>query len=101
MSSLARKQRRGKVDQFGNKIPKRPFNNSKRTKGTKTQSDVQFHYKGLKERMEYIIKLGNEIKETGLRINDDNFIRIVRQFDKKNYFDDYEQMILKHITNEE
>jgi len=99
--SLARKQRRGKVDMFGRKIPKRPFNNSKRTRGTQKQEDMKFHTQELTKRLKYIIELGKEIKEAGLKVNDDNFVKVVRQFDKESFFDDYEQMVLKKITNNE
>tara|TARA_R110000796_G_scaffold236214_1_gene355433 strand:+ start:7634 stop:7939 length:306 start_codon:yes stop_codon:yes gene_type:complete len=101
MSSLARKQRRGKVDQFGNTIPKRPFNNRKRTKGRKTQSDMQFHTSELTKRIKYVIELAKKIKEAGLKTNKDNFGKIVRQFDKDNMFDEYEQMIIHEVTNDE
>jgi len=98
---IARQQRRGKVDQNGNKIPKRPFNNSKRTKGRQTQVDMQFHTSELTKRITYVMKLANEIKKAGLKLTLDNFGKTVRQFDKENMFDEYEQAIMLKITNDE
>lgn len=100
MSSLARKQRRGKVDQFGNKIPKRPFNNSKRTRGTQKQEDIKFHTQELNKRIKYVMELANKIKKEGFKTDNDNFTTVVRKFDKENMFDEYEQMIIHKITND-
>lgn len=101
MSSLARKQRRGKVDQFGNKIPKRPFNNSKRTKGTKEQQETQEAYEGMKERFKHVQDLAMQIKQAGHKnLTNDNMFKIVRQHNKFITLDDYEQNILKYLVNE-
>jgi|TARA_R110000772_G_scaffold8692_3_gene28808 hypothetical protein len=102
MSSLARKQRRGKADQNGNKIPKRPFNNSKRTKGTKSQEDTKESYEGMKERFKHVRALALQIREAGHKeLNDDNMFKIVRQHNKFIMLDEYEVNILKHLVNNE
>lgn len=102
MSSIARKQRRGKVDQFGNKIPKRPFNNSKRGRGTKKQEEVRVSYEGMKDRFVIIRKLAKLIKNGGCsKLNDNNVIEKVRLYNKEIFLDEYERNIIKHLVNNE
>lgn len=100
--SLARKQRRGKVDQFGNKIPKRPFNNSKRTAGTAKQEETKLAFEGMKDRFKHVRILAKQIIEAGHKeLNDSNMFKIVRQYNKEIFLDTYEQNILKYIVNNE
>lgn len=98
--SLARKQRRGKVDQFGNKIPKRLYNNKKRTKGRQKQASLQHHYSELRRRIKYIKWLGDTLRENKEMLTSLNWIKTVRKYDKEELiFDDYEKEILFKLVN--
>lgn len=96
--SIARKQRRGKVDRFGRPIPKRLFNNSKRTKGTQVISgSKQKSYEEMKARLKYIVQLANAINKGGDKLTQDNFKEVIRKYDKDIFIDKYElEMIINH-----
>jgi len=94
-SSTARKQRRGKVDQFSRPIPKRLYNNKKRTKGRQKQEVVKKHYHEMLERLKYIKGLIKQMVEEGEKLTDDNWIKVVRKYDDhKLIFDDYEKQLM-------
>lgn len=99
MSSLARKQRRGKVDHFGRPIPKRLYNNKKRTKGRQKQEDVKQHYIAMMKRIKYIKSLIIDMVKAGEVLEDDTWIDIVKKYDKYQLvFDDYEkQLMFQHV----
>lgn len=89
--SIARKQRRGKVDHMGRKIPKRLFNNSKRTKGVQVMSGrKQDSYFQMKARLKLIVQLANAIKKGGDKVTQDNFKEVVRKYDNDIFLDKYE-----------
>lgn len=96
--SIARKQRRGKVDRFGRPIPKRLFNNSKRTKGTQAISGAkQKSYEEMKARLKYIVQLANAINKGGDTLTQHNFKEVIRKYDKNIFIDKYElEMIINH-----
>lgn len=96
--SIARKQRRGKVDHFGRPIPKRLFNNSKRTKGVQAMSgSKQQSYQEMKARLKYLVQLANAIKDKGDVLTQDNFKEVIRKYDKDIFIDRYElELMINH-----
>ena len=95
MSSIARKQRRGKVDAFGRPIPKRMYNNKKRTKGRQKQEIVKKHYHEMLDRIRYIKSLIKQMVEAGEVLEDDTWVQTVRKYDKHQLiFDDYEKGLM-------
>lgn len=91
-ASLGRMMRRGRVDPNGRPLAKRPFNNSKRTKGTRGQEVVKEHYLDLMKRTKYIKKLIKHMIESNEQLTDDNWIQVVREYDSHQLmFDDYEK----------
>ena len=98
MSSVARRQRRGKADHIGRPIPKRLFNNSKRTKGVQAMSGKkQLSYFQMKERLKYIIKLADKIKEGGDTLIGQDYKEVIRKYDKNIFVDTYElELMIKH-----
>lgn len=54
--SIRRAIRKGHVTSWGEVIPKRPFNNSKRTKGRKIQKEKERIYEQLQHRKEVSTK---------------------------------------------
>ena len=99
MSSLARKQRRGKVDMFGRPVPKRLYNNKKRTKGRQKQESVKQHYTEMLKRIRYIKQLIVQMVEAGEKLEDDTWVKTVRKYDKHQLiFDDYEKgLMFQHV----
>lgn len=95
MSSIARKQRRGKVDMFGRTIPKRMYNNKKRTRGRQKQESVKKHYHEMLDRIRYIKNLIKQMIEAKEVLEDDTWIQTVRKYDKHQLiFDDYEKQLM-------
>lgn len=102
MSSIARKQRRGKVDQFGRPIPKRLYNNKKRTKGRQKQEIVKQHHIEMVNRLKYIRQLIVNLVKNKEKLTEENWVEIIRKYDKHQiYFDDYEKKMLFHYVNME
>ena len=100
MSSLGRRMRRGKVDQFGRKIPKRLYNNSKRTKGRQGQEKVKMHYHEMMKRMKYIKKLIIAMVNDNVYLKDDTWVKQIREYDKEQLiFDEYEKMLIFEKVN--
>lgn len=100
MSSLARRMRRGKVDQFGRVIPKRIYNNKKRTKGRAKQEKVKFHYHEMVERMRYIKGLIVQMINDDVQLLDDTWVKQIREYDEqKLFFDEYEKEIIFSKVN--
>jgi hypothetical protein len=90
-ASIGRKMRRGHADPNGRLLQKRPFNNSKRTKGRAGQELVQNHYSELMLRTRYIKKLINHMVKDKVTLTPDNWITKVREYDSHQLmFDDYE-----------
>lgn len=99
-ASLGRKQRRGKLDAVGRPLQKRPFSNSKRTKGTKGQEEVKQHYTELMNRLAYIKHTAKLIKASGERLHEKNWLEVIRKHETtKLFYDDYEKNIIFSLVN--
>lgn len=99
-ASLGRKQRRGRLDAIGRPLQKRPFSNSKRTKGTQGQEDVREHYLDMMNRLKYIKHVATLIKAGEENINEKNWLELVRKYEThKLFYDDYEKNIIFNIVN--
>lgn len=99
--SLGRAMRRGKVDQYGRPLRKRPFSNKKNTKGRKANTTVKYHYHEMMRRLRYIKKLSRILKNEGVILTEENWKQEVRKHDKHELFlDDYEKGILfMHVNS--
>jgi len=95
---IARKQRRGKVDHMGRPIPKRLFNNSKRTKGVQAMSGrKQDSYFQMKARLKYLVQLADAINKGGDKLTQDNFKEIIRKYNNDIFVDKYElELMINH-----
>lgn len=99
MSSIARQIRRGKRDSLGRKFPKRPYNNKKRTKGRKRQEDNKKRYEEILSRGRYIRALSVRMIENKEKLTDDNWLEILRKYDKELFIDPLELKILFKLVN--
>lgn len=100
--SLARAMRRGKADQSGRPLRKRPFSNKKNTKGRKANVTVKYHYHEMMKRLRYIKSISKILRDKGVILTEDNWKKEVRKHDKHQLFlDDYEKGILfLHVNGE-
>jgi hypothetical protein len=99
-ASIARQIRRGKRDQLGRPIAKRPFNNSKRTPGTQGQEDVKLRYLDMMERLKYIKVLARKMRNNNVYLENKTWLDTVRKYDEhKLFFDDYERNLITQIVN--
>ncbi|AGO48992.1 hypothetical protein N356_gp099 [Cellulophaga phage phi14:2] len=100
-ASLGRKQRRGKIDAVGRPLQKRPFSNSKRTRGTKGQEEVKQHYTELMNRLAYIKHISALMKAAGETLNTKNWLEVIRKYETtKLFYDDYEKNIIFSLVNQ-
>ena len=99
-ASLGRQRRRGRLDEMGRPLAKRPFNNKKRTRGRATQADVQNRYDDLMKRIRYIKKVCKAIKADNKLLTEDNWKEMFRRYDKEQLqLGSYEKNIAFQLVN--
>ena len=99
-ASLGRQKRRGRLDEMGRPLLKRPFNNKKRTKGRATQVDVQDRYDELMRRMRYIKKVCKALKKDNKLLTEGNWKEMFRRYDKEELIiGPFEKTIIFQLVN--
>lgn len=97
-ASYGRKQRRGHIDMFGQPMRKRPFNNKKRTKGRKLQSDVQERYEAIMKRIKHLKVVAKKVKDSKEKVTEENWKEVFRKYDDHNLlYGPYEKDIMMQI----
>lgn len=98
--SIARQMKRGKVDMFGRKMPKRIYNNKKRTPGRQKQEEVKQHYHEMLRRLKYIRSVIDKMVKDNVQLKDDTWVKQVREYDEHRlFFDEYEKKLIFERVN--